>query len=112
MLQDPGFRNAFAGDAYESPGIAVVTELANTAFEDATRFAVGVDAFEKTLGPEISAAHFVVDEAYDALGSLLSTERALEAGDVAGDLAKAAGVMQGVYRDTIERLRACRSAGL
>jgi hypothetical protein len=59
-------------------------------------------------GPIVPAAKFVREEAYNALESLLSTKRAIQASDVAGELARAAGVLQGRYKASIDALKICR----
>lgn len=109
ILTDPAFREAFAGAADEKPGMEVLAALETKAIEEATRVAVGIKQFEAETGPEIQAAQFVVDEAYDALASLLSTARVLQQDELAGQAARAAAVLQSRYQKTVDRVKSCRT---
>jgi hypothetical protein len=106
LLKDPGFRDAFAGD---SPTTEVLSSLADQALDDAVKAASSIEQYEKFTGPTVRAGVFVREEAYNALKSLLSTNRVLQANDVAGELAKASGVLEGRYKKSVDALRSCQS---
>lgn len=110
VLKDPGFRDAFVGDPDDAPGMEVVSALADQAVDEAVKAASTLAQYEKFTGPTVRAGVFVREEAYNALKSLLSTKRVLQQNDVAGQLAKATGVLQGQYKKSIDALRLCRAA--
>lgn len=109
VLQDPGFRDAFTGDDIDTPGLDVLATLTEQTLEDSGKMELGLRKYEKVMGPSIRAAVFVRDASYNALLSLLSTQRVLQQNDLAGNYAKAAGVLQARYKNTIDALRACKS---
>lgn len=107
VLQDPGFRDAFTGDAAEEPGMEVLTSLWDQAVEDAVTMLSTASRYEALAGSAVGAGVFVRDSAYAALESLLSTQRVSQDADVAGALAKAAGIWQKQYETAVRNLRTC-----
>ncbi len=109
ILQDPAFREAFTGDPAEEPGMEVLSSLWDQAVEDGVEVLSSATRYEALAGSAVRAGIFVRDEAYAALESLLSTQRVVQDATAAGDLAKAAGVLQKQYKTAIDNLRECRS---
>jgi hypothetical protein len=109
LLIDPKFKEAFTGDSMDAPGAEVVTTLAEQAMEEAGKFVLGVEKYDKFTGPAVRAATFVRDAAYTATLSYLSTQRVLQQNDLAGALAKSAGALQQRYKKSVDALRACRA---
>jgi hypothetical protein len=109
QLREPGFREAFTGDPNDSPTTEVLETLSDQAIDDISKAALTAGQYEKLAGPTVRAAIFVRDSAYSALESILSTQRVLQAADVAGKLAQASGVMQERYKKSIDALRTCRT---
>jgi hypothetical protein len=70
---------------------------------------ITVETFEKSVAPQVRAAVFVRDSGYNALLSLLSTERVLQQADLATSLAKASGVLQQQNESDVLDLAACTS---
>lgn len=108
-LAEPGFREAFVGEDLDTPGLDVLSALAQKAGEDAAKLELGLARYEKFTGPSVRAAVFVRDALYSALASGLSTARVLQENEVAGSLAKGAASLQKQYAGTVKALRACRS---
>lgn len=107
VLQDPGFRDAFIGDPNAEPGMDVLTILWDQAVSDTAKALTTATRYESLAVPAVSAGIFVREEAYEALKSLLSTERVGQATSVAGDLAKASGILQREYQAIIDEVRMC-----
>jgi hypothetical protein len=109
ILQDPAFREAFTGDPVEEPGMEVLTSLWDQAVEDAVEVLSTASRYEALGGSAVHAGIFVRNEAYAALESLLSMQRVSQDFNAAGDLARAAGVLQKQYKTAIDNLRGCIS---
>ncbi len=111
VLKDHAFKEAFTGEDIDTPGLDVLSSLVEQAGEELGKMELGLQRYEKFTGPSIRAAVFVRDSAYSALLSALSTQRVLQQSDLAGSLAKAAGVLQERYKKSIDSLHDCRKAG-
>jgi hypothetical protein len=109
VLNDPEFRDAFVGGTTDTPGLDVIAELAAIASEDAGRRMLGLQRYEAYTGPTVRAAMFVRDVTYDALLSLLSTQRAEEQSELASAVVTAAATLQREYRSSIDSMQACRT---
>jgi hypothetical protein len=107
-LQGPEFKEAFTGDDIDTPGLDVLTVLTEQAGEETGKFMLGLSKYERFTGPTIRAAEFVRDAAYNALLSYVSTQRVIQQSDLAGDLAKSAGLLQQRYKNSVDALAACR----
>jgi len=107
-LREPSFKEAFTGDDIDTPGLEVLTVLAEQAGEEASKFLFGLEKYERFTGPTIRAAEFVRDASYSALLSYASAQRVTQQSNLAGDLAKSAGVLQERYKNSIDALEACR----
>jgi hypothetical protein len=110
-LQDPEFKEAFTGDDIDTPGLDVLTVLTEQAGEETGKFLLGLNKYERFTGPTIRAAVFVRDASYNALLSYFSTQRVIEQSDLAGDLAKSAGILQQRYKNSVDAVTACRQHG-
>jgi hypothetical protein len=109
QLQEPGFKEAFTGDPNDAPAMEVLETLSDQAIDDISKASLAAEQYEKLAGPAVRVGIFVRDSAYSALESILSTQRVLQAADVAGRLAQASGVMQERYKKSIDALRKCRT---
>ncbi len=108
LLRDPGFKDAFSGDDWDTPGADVVSTLVEQAGDDLMQSYVRLDRYVKYTGPAVKAFVFIRDSWYSALMSGLSTERVLQQSELTGEQAIAAGVMQRRYATTVNLLRACK----
>lgn len=108
-LKDPEFKKAFTGDDAETPGLDVISLLADETAQETGKFLVGLDKYESFTGPAIRAAVFVRDASYDALLSYYSTQRALQQDELAGALATSAGALQKRYQKSVDLLKVCRT---
>ena len=111
LLRDPEFKEAFAGEDTDTPGMDVLFALTDEAVQETGKALVGLEQYERFTGPSIRAAVFVRDASYSALLSYFSTQRVLQQSDLAADLAKSAAILQQRYKKSIEALRDCRQAG-
>lgn len=107
LLESPGFHEAFKTDQIDAPG----SDLAGGIIEETlTRLdgrLAAIAGMEGRFAPHIRATVFVRDSGYNALSSLLSTQRVMQHADLAGSLAKASGVLQGRYAEDVLDLQAC-----
>jgi hypothetical protein len=69
MLQDPKFKEAFAGDDTETPGADVIDTLTDQAVEEAGKFLSTVQEYDRLVGPTIRAGVFVRDVFYSDYAS-------------------------------------------
>jgi hypothetical protein len=111
VLKDPGFKEAFVGEDVETPGLDVLSSLTEQAVEETGKFLLNAEKYEQFTGPSIRAAVFVRDAAYTALLSYFSTQHVLQQNDLAGNLARSAGVLQLKYKKSVDALADCRNAG-
>ena len=109
QLQDPEFREAFTGDPNDAPATEVLETLSDKAIDDISKASLAAEHYAKLAGPTVRVGIFVRDAAYEALKVVLSDERVSQQADVAGQLARAASVMQERYKKSIDALRTCRS---
>jgi len=109
QLQDPKFRDAFTGDPNDAPAEEVLGSLADQAVDDTAKALVTAERYAKLAGPTVRVGIFVRDAAYEALKVVLSDERVSQQADVAGQLARAASVMQERYKKSIDALRKCQT---
>jgi hypothetical protein len=106
-LQDPKFRETFLGDAEDKPAEEVLDSLADQAVDDASKALVTAEHYAKLAGPTVRVGVFVRDASYEALEVVLSSDRVSQEADVAGSLAKAAGVLQDRYKKDVDMSRQC-----
>lgn len=111
-LEDPAFKEVFAGADDTSPGAEVMRTLVKQAAEEAGKFAAGAERYERWLGPQVRAADFTIKMAYASTKSLVSMARVLDASTLAGTEARAARSLQLQYQHTVDNVRRCRDAGL
>lgn len=112
LLESPGFRDAFKSSELDSPGHDLAGSVVEDALSEVGKRLLTLEAFQANVAPQVRAAVFVRDLGYNVLLSQLSTNRVVQQSDVAGQLAKASGVLQGQYQDDILDSVACAGAGL
>lgn len=102
LLQDPAFREAFAGDEVDKPSVDLLSALVEKAIEDSASVLKWIEEYEGQIGTATRAVVFVRDAAYAMTASYLSTERVLQQNEVATLVAKASAALQKEYKRSVD----------
>ena len=108
ILESSPFKKSFSGEGINTPGLDLLATLAEDAGKEIGIRVLTLKKFESMTGPHVRAVVFVRDATYNALLSILSTQRVLQQNDLVGDLARASGVLQEKYQIDVDALRECR----
>lgn len=111
MLKEPEFKETFAGEDLDTPGLEVVSTLTDQAVEETGKFLMKARRYERLVGPAVSAGAFARDTLYSALLSYHSTQRVLQQSSLASVFAKSLRALQKQYQNDIDAVRACRQSG-
>lgn len=107
ILEQPAFRDLFKSSELDSPEHDLKANIAEDLISEVAKHALSLESYEKSFAPHVRAAVFVRDSGYNALLSLLSTQRVLQQADVASSLAKASGVLQEQNEEDVLDALAC-----
>jgi hypothetical protein len=106
-LEDPSVHEALLGPEDEDPFYEHVANVTKAALGELVDSGKLLEHYKSVTGPSVRVASFVIDGAYADLELWFAASGADTADQTAGQLARAAGIMQAKYRDDIQARQTC-----